>query len=68
MQNSLSELLLLTRTPSPSSPPQQDQPFNEENGVPCFDPPVYHNRPNCLTRKKLFAVNPTFTNTDTYQF
>ncbi|KAL2317769.1 hypothetical protein Fmac_031645 [Flemingia macrophylla] len=70
MQNSLSDQLLLF-TPTSSSPTQQqDQPFiNQENGIPCFDPPLYLNRPNCLTRKKLFAVNPTFTNTDdTYRF
>ncbi|KAG4383414.1 hypothetical protein AAZX31_13G066500 [Glycine max] len=61
----LSEMLLLTPT-SPSSPTQQ---YNEDNGVPCFDSAVNLHRPGCLSRKKLFAVTPTFTHTDTnYHF
>ncbi|KAK7385226.1 hypothetical protein VNO78_30940 [Psophocarpus tetragonolobus] len=55
-QMSRSETLLLT----PSSPTQH---YNEDNGVPSFTFPV--NRPCCLRRKKLFAVTPTFTHTDT---
>ncbi|KAL2317771.1 hypothetical protein Fmac_031647 [Flemingia macrophylla] len=66
MQNSFSDQLLLF-TPHRHHPPNNR--INQENGVPCFDPSLYLNRPNCLTRKKLFAVNPTFTSADdTYQF
>ncbi|KAG4954624.1 hypothetical protein AAZX31_14G153300 [Glycine max] len=63
-QTSLSQLLL---SPS-SSPIQQNQPLNQDIGVPCFTPPIYLNRPHCLVRKKLFAVTPSFTHTDSYQF
>ncbi|KAJ1384395.1 hypothetical protein SESBI_42584 [Sesbania bispinosa] len=65
----LSQLLLPLA--SPSSPTQQEQPLNEDNGIPCFDSTVnlLINRPRCLTRKKLFAVTPFFTHsTDTYNF
>ncbi|TKY45365.1 hypothetical protein E2542_SST20631 [Spatholobus suberectus] len=68
-QISLSEMLLLTPT-SPSSPTiqQEYQPLNQDTGVPCFTSPVSLNRPGCLRRKKLFAVTPSFTPTDTYEF
>ncbi|CAL5196926.1 unnamed protein product [Lathyrus oleraceus] len=50
-------------TPNSSLPPQ-----NLDNVVPCFDP-TFINRPRCLSRKKLLAVTPIFTeHTDTYLF
>ncbi|TKY56192.1 hypothetical protein E2542_SST20634 [Spatholobus suberectus] len=63
----LSELLLSPT--SASSPTQQDQSLNEDNGVPCFAPPIcLSHRPRCLLRKKLFAFTPSFTHAETYQF
>ncbi|KAG2389856.1 uncharacterized protein HKW66_Vig0179290 [Vigna angularis] len=52
----------------PSSTFQQDPSLNQDNGVPCFDHPMYHAQPSCFNRKKLFAVMPVFTPIDTYQF
>ncbi|KAG4976310.1 hypothetical protein JHK86_035784 [Glycine max] len=59
-QISLSHLLLSSSPSSSSSSSssssiQQDQPLNQDNGIPCFTPPIYPNRPRCLVRKKLFA-------------
>ncbi|KAG4383418.1 hypothetical protein AAZX31_13G066700 [Glycine max] len=72
-QISLSHLLLSSSPSSSSSSSssssiQQDQPLNQDNGIPCFTPPIYPNRPRCLVRKKLFAVTPNFTHPETYQF
>ncbi|KAK7321070.1 hypothetical protein VNO77_31238 [Canavalia gladiata] len=55
---------------SPSSPIQEEeQPLNQDNGIPCFDLPFINlNGPRSLVRKKLFAVTPSFTQPDTYQF
>ncbi|CAJ1971843.1 unnamed protein product [Sphenostylis stenocarpa] len=53
---------------TPSSTFQQDQPLNQDNGVPCFALPLYYTQPTCFNRKKLFAVTPTFTPIDTHQF
>ncbi|RDX87230.1 hypothetical protein CR513_31330, partial [Mucuna pruriens] len=64
---SVSELLLLTPT-SPSSPIQQDQPLNQDYGIPSFASPITVNRPTCLRRRKLFAVTPSFTPADAYDF
>ncbi|KAK7321072.1 hypothetical protein VNO77_31240 [Canavalia gladiata] len=51
---------------SPSSPIQEEeQPLNQDNGIPCFAPPSINlNRPRCLVRKKLFAVTPHFIHPD----
>ncbi|KAG5110983.1 hypothetical protein JHK82_040206 [Glycine max] len=52
----------------PPASTQQDQTLNQENRIPSFALPTYHNRPSCLNRKKkLFAVTPTFTPANTHQ-
>ena len=54
---------------TPSSTFQHDpSSLNQDNGVPCFHLPMYHSQPSCFNRKKLFAVTPVFTPTQTYQF
>ncbi|KAF1895179.1 hypothetical protein Lal_00022678 [Lupinus albus] len=40
---------------------------NQDNGIPCFTSRVDFHRPKCFTRKKLFAVTPTFTVIDSHQ-
>ncbi|KAL9315714.1 hypothetical protein ACSQ67_016715 [Phaseolus vulgaris] len=65
---SLYEALLLT-PPSPSLPtPDDDQPLNQDNGVPCFISRLNLTSPSSLRRKKLFAVTPTFNQPDEFQF
>ncbi|CAL0301352.1 unnamed protein product [Lupinus luteus] len=58
---SLSQLLLTPISPSPSMEGEQQDSPNQDNGVPCFTSRVDFNRPRSLTKKKLFAVTPTFT-------
>ncbi|KAK7290352.1 hypothetical protein RIF29_04701 [Crotalaria pallida] len=65
---SLSQLLLTPNSPSSSSTDSEQHSPNQDNGVPCFAQRVNSHRPQCLTRKKLFAVTPFFTEADTHHF
>ncbi|KAK7290353.1 hypothetical protein RIF29_04702 [Crotalaria pallida] len=66
--SSLSQLLLTPNSLSSSSTEGEQLSPNQDNGVPCFAQRVNFHRPQCLTRKKLFAVTPVFTEADTHHF